>query len=162
MLPQDTHYLQALKLEKMDDVVAHGAAAALTKRTPFDPENYKPDKPIALLVLEPGREPTEHVLNEFMARRYSIEGIQDRFIVAFTEQANIEQQTLLRVLNTFKDLPLAGMRLADVHAAIDELKLTREMPLVAVLGTDNRVHLSIAGYQIGIIDQVLQALEREG
>ena len=162
MLPQEEIRLGDLKFEALDQVAQHEAAADLAARTDFDPAAYSRDQSVALLVMEPGREPTEHLLNELLARRYSIETMQDRFLVAFTEEANLEQQTLRRVLNSFKELPLAGMRLDDVHAAMDELKLTREMPLVVVLGTDNMVHLSIAGYQVGTVDQVLRTLEKEG
>lgn len=162
VLPQEEIRLGDLKFEALDQVAQHEAAADLAARTDFDPAAYSRDQSVALLVMEPGREPTEHLLNELLARRYSIETMQDRFLVAFTEEANLEQQTLRRVLNSFKELPLAGMRLDDVHAAMDELKLTREMPLVVVLGTDNMVHLSIAGYQVGTVDQVLRTLEKEG
>lgn len=115
----------------------------------------------AFIWLQTGKEPTEHVLNELLARKQEIAQM-DRgiYLISGTAGDYEENKTLKRVTEELPDLRLL---VCDSHESYQELSKSigqnpGNLPLAFVMQGGKNCIYSDGGYKVGMIELLLRVL----
>ena len=115
-----------------------------------------------LFWLDPGKEPTEHVLNELLERRQDFVGRQEQLLFLLPGAAALENDTFALCQKAFPEVKIffdafgKGMEMAARSMYVDPGK----RPLLIV--TEGEVHgiFAASGYSVGIVDMLLRILKK--
>ena len=114
--------------------------------------------------LEPGTEPTEHILNEFITSASALEWRKKSGVALFfvlRDRGALENTTLRRALSV---LPQIQIFYESADAPAEE-ELARSLflepgnfPLVVLLDQEHAARFASAGYQVGLVELMLKLL----
>lgn len=115
-----------------------------------------------LFWLDPGKEPTEHVLNELLERQQDFVGRQEQLLFLLPGAAALENGTFALCRKAFPGVKIffdafgKGMEMAARSMYVDPGK----RPLLIV--TEGEVHgiFAASGYSVGIVDMLLRILKK--
>jgi len=121
----------------------------------------------ALAVLEPGKEPTNHVLRDLAAAREPLEAWGRPIMLLCEEASALERLQKEMEEGRYGQLPATVQLGLDIDGTIREqltsnMKLTRpgRLPLVILADTFNRVFFCSEGYTIGLGEQLSVTISR--
>lgn len=136
------------------------SAAGLDGRPVPDPLRQG-GRPVLVLWLEEGGEPTEHLLGELLECRDRLDVLPVRVLFLVRGRESLEQRTLARVLAGWdKPEVLVDDWAYDLEAAARCLGHDPEgAPLAAACGADGRAVYSTGGYQVGSAELLVRAAE---
>ncbi len=115
---------------------------------------------VLFLWLEPGREPTEHILNELYDKRREFAELKNSLYVIVKNSEDLKNVTVQR---TIKALPRLSLFIddSDENAAALAQQVGEEkgnLPLALVLNHEKKCLYSSAGYNVGLADALLKNL----
>ena len=119
------------------------------------------DRPAMLAWLEPGAEPTEHILNELLesaaAVRAQIEaGLDVAFV--FRDRTALKNATLQKVLEEQRGIRVffSGFGAAEEDLARKLFLEADTWPLAVLLDREHRARFASAGYKVGLVEMALK------
>lgn len=124
--------------------------------------SLKKKNAIVLMWLEPGKEPTRHLMEEFKAAKSRYEKWDGNIIVMQAEEIDDENLSDTFFANMPSNYQLCkdeNNKLIDLTK--EELGITGkiEKPLILVLNSNGEIKFASRGYKIGIHEHLLKALE---
>ena len=114
------------------------------------------------LWLEPGREPTEHILNELLEKQEVIKGLkQPVYLITLSPRDDTENATLKRTVEALPMLRLLSCSIGEAYREVAESveQNPGRMPLAFVTEGGRNCIYSDAGYNVGMADLLLKILQ---
>jgi transglutaminase-like putative cysteine protease len=111
-----------------------------------------------LVWLDPGKEPTEHILNEFLAAADELRGMALPVVFVLQDKKALENPTLARVLAALPDIRVAYDDF-DATATMLARKMFLEpgvWPLLVLADERLRGYYGSCGYRVGLVELTLQ------
>lgn len=111
------------------------------------------------MVLKPGNEPTEHILNEMLSSQEAYRTSSHQFCILLTEKSDLSNATLQKVL---KAVPTVSVYLGDpqflqqLYGA--EPSGDIRLPFVVLVDSMRNIRYTWVGYRIGTADHILDIL----
>ncbi len=117
---------------------------------------------IVLMWLEPGKEPTRHLMEEFKAAKSRYENWNGNIVVMQAEEiddANLSDAFFANMPTNYQLFKDKGNKL--ITLAKKELGITGKIqkPLILVLKPNGDIKFASRGYKIGIHEHLLKTLE---
>lgn len=115
----------------------------------------------AFIWLQTGKEPTEHVLNELLARKQDIAQMNRRiYLITGAARDYAENKTLKRVT---EELPGLKLLVCDSQESYQELSISigqnpGNLPLAFVMQDGKDCIYSDGGYKVGMVELLLRVL----
>ncbi len=110
--------------------------------------------------LEEGKEPTEHLLNEMLAKKEVFKTLLNKVIFIVRTKEAINNSTLKLTLNEINNIEIVlSTDTSDINNVYDSCEiLDKKLPLVIVVNKELKVKFSSAGYNVGIADMLLREI----
>lgn len=163
LAPHQTNSIQ-LRLRPLtpDDLLTSQELPVLSAQTPAGlpvPDLFRTgDGPVLALWLEEGGEPTEHVLNELMARGRELDTLPLRVLFLLRSRESASQPTLAAALARLsRTQVLLDDWAYDLEAVARHLGRDPDSPPLAVVSDGaGRAVYSSCGYRVGSVDLLLR------